>query len=143
MEQIKAIVKEQIDVLNAIPKRNIGVAREREISQVPVMSAFFDFDYCGDATWYLWKLSAQAATCMAVWDYEGWNALPHSPLPISPKISRIGLMILTIQRRQGQSSLSKIRTTKSTRYSIQSITTVCRLALALIRIKTCILCPYT
>jgi hypothetical protein len=50
MEQIKAIVKEQIDVSNAIPKRNIGVARDklREISQVPVMSAFFDFDYCGD-----------------------------------------------------------------------------------------------
>jgi hypothetical protein len=50
MEQIKAIVKEQIDVLNAIPKRNIGVARDklREISQVPVMSAFLDFDYCGD-----------------------------------------------------------------------------------------------
>jgi hypothetical protein len=50
MEQIKAIVKEQIDVLNAIPKRNIGVARDklREISQVPIMSAFFDFDYCGD-----------------------------------------------------------------------------------------------
>ena len=42
MEQIKAIVKEQIDVLNAVPKRNIGVARDklREISQVPVMSAF-------------------------------------------------------------------------------------------------------
>jgi hypothetical protein len=42
MEQIKAIVKEQIDVLNAIPKSNIGVARDnlREISQVPVMSAF-------------------------------------------------------------------------------------------------------
>jgi hypothetical protein len=50
MEQIKAIVKEQIDVLNAVPKRNIGVARDklRQISQVPVMSAFFDFDYCGD-----------------------------------------------------------------------------------------------
>jgi hypothetical protein len=50
MEQIKAIVKEQIDVLNAIPKRNIGVAHDKlqEISQVPVMSAFFDFDYCGD-----------------------------------------------------------------------------------------------
>jgi hypothetical protein len=28
MEQIKAIVKEQIDVLNAVPKRNIGVARD-------------------------------------------------------------------------------------------------------------------
>jgi hypothetical protein len=50
MEEIKAIMKEQIDVLNAIPKRNIGVARDklREISQVPVMSAFFDFDFCGD-----------------------------------------------------------------------------------------------
>jgi hypothetical protein len=50
MEQIKAIVKEQIDVLNAIPKCNIGVAHDklREISQVCVMSAFFDFDYCGD-----------------------------------------------------------------------------------------------
>jgi hypothetical protein len=29
MEKIKAIVKEQIDVLNAIPKRNIGVARDK------------------------------------------------------------------------------------------------------------------
>jgi hypothetical protein len=50
MEQIKAIVKEQIDVLNAISKHNIGVARDklRQISQVPVMSAFFDFNYCGD-----------------------------------------------------------------------------------------------
>ena len=50
MEQIKAIVKEQINVLNAIPKRNISVARDklREISQVPVMSAFFDFNYCGN-----------------------------------------------------------------------------------------------
>jgi hypothetical protein len=50
MEQIKAIVKEQIDVLNAIPKSNIGVARDTlwQISQVPVMSVFFDFDYCGD-----------------------------------------------------------------------------------------------
>jgi hypothetical protein len=50
MEQIKAIVKEQIDVLNAISKRNIGVAHDKlwHISQVPVMSAFFDFDYCGD-----------------------------------------------------------------------------------------------
>jgi hypothetical protein len=50
MEQIKAIVKEQIDILNAFPKRNIGVARDnlRDISQVPVMSTFFDFDYFGD-----------------------------------------------------------------------------------------------
>jgi hypothetical protein len=40
MEQIKAIVKEQIDVLNTIPKCNIGVARDKlqKISQVPVMS---------------------------------------------------------------------------------------------------------
>jgi hypothetical protein len=47
VEQIKPIVKEQIDVINAIPKRNIGVARDKlwEISQVPVMSAFFDFDF--------------------------------------------------------------------------------------------------
>jgi hypothetical protein len=37
-------------VLNTIPKRNVGIARAKlqEISQVPVMSAFFDFDYCGD-----------------------------------------------------------------------------------------------
>jgi hypothetical protein len=38
MEQNKAIVKEKIDVLIAIPKRNIGVARDsrlRQISQVP------------------------------------------------------------------------------------------------------------
>jgi hypothetical protein len=43
-------VEEQIDVLNARPRRNIGEARAKlqEISQVPVMSAFFDFDYCGD-----------------------------------------------------------------------------------------------
>jgi hypothetical protein len=42
MEQIKAIVKEQSDVLNAIPKRNIGIARDKlwQISEVPVMSAF-------------------------------------------------------------------------------------------------------
>ena len=50
MEDIKAIVSEQVEVLNARPKRNVGVARAKlqEISQVPVMSAFFDFDYCGD-----------------------------------------------------------------------------------------------
>jgi hypothetical protein len=50
MDKINAIVKEQINVLNAIPKRNIGIARAnlQAISQVPVMSAFFDFDYCGD-----------------------------------------------------------------------------------------------
>jgi hypothetical protein len=50
MDEIKQIVKDQMDVLNAIPRRDIGEARDnlREISQVPVMSAFFDFDYCGD-----------------------------------------------------------------------------------------------
>jgi hypothetical protein len=50
MEDIKAIVSEQVEVLNARPKRNVGLARAKlqEISQVPVMSAFFDFDYCGD-----------------------------------------------------------------------------------------------
>jgi hypothetical protein len=50
MEEIKTIVMEQIDVLNARPRRNIGAARAKlqEISQYPVLSAFFDFDYCGD-----------------------------------------------------------------------------------------------
>jgi hypothetical protein len=48
MDDIKTIVKEQIEAIDE--KRNVGEAREklREISQVPVMSAFFDFDYCGD-----------------------------------------------------------------------------------------------
>jgi hypothetical protein len=47
---VYCFVKEQIDLLNAIQKHNIGVAHNKlwEISQVPVMSAFFDFDYCGD-----------------------------------------------------------------------------------------------
>jgi hypothetical protein len=50
MEDINATVKEQVDVLNAIPKRNVMVSRAmlQKISQVPVMSAFNDFDYCGD-----------------------------------------------------------------------------------------------
>ena len=50
MEDIKKIVEEQIEVLNARPKRNIREARAKlqAISQVPVMSAFFDFDFCGD-----------------------------------------------------------------------------------------------
>jgi hypothetical protein len=50
MEDIMAIVSEQVEVLNALPRRNVGLARAKlqEISQVPVMSAFFDFDYCGD-----------------------------------------------------------------------------------------------
>jgi hypothetical protein len=50
MVEIKEIVNEQIEVLKARPRRNVGMARAKlqEISQVPVMSAFFDFDYCGD-----------------------------------------------------------------------------------------------
>jgi hypothetical protein len=50
MNDIKAIVSEQIAVLNEHPRRNIGEARKKlqAISQVPVMSAFFDFDFCGD-----------------------------------------------------------------------------------------------
>ena len=41
MEEIKTIMEEQIDVLNARPRRNIGEARAKlqEISQVPVMTA--------------------------------------------------------------------------------------------------------
>jgi hypothetical protein len=50
MNDIKSVVKDQIEVLNARPKRNIGEARAKlqAISQLPIMSAFFDFDYCGD-----------------------------------------------------------------------------------------------
>jgi hypothetical protein len=50
MDEIKQIVKDQIDVLNEIPRRDITIARQnlQSISQVPVMPAFFDFDYCGD-----------------------------------------------------------------------------------------------
>jgi hypothetical protein len=100
MEPVKAIVKEQIDVLNAIPKRNIGVVRDkfRQISQAPVMSTFFDFDYCGDPHGIF-------GSCLFKW-LHAWLS--------GTKNSRIGAMILTILRRQGQSSLSKIRTTKLT-----------------------------
>ena len=53
MNNIKAIVSEQIAVLKECPRCTIGIGKARKklqaISQVPVMSAFFDFDFCGDS----------------------------------------------------------------------------------------------
>jgi hypothetical protein len=72
MEDKESIAKEQVNVLNAIPKRSIEVAHVKlwqEIFQAPVMVAFFDFDYCGDPEGifgsYLFKC-LHAAHCLAL-----------------------------------------------------------------------------
>jgi hypothetical protein len=120
MDDIKTIVKEQMDVLNAIPKRNIGVAREKlqAISQVPVMSAFFDFDYCGDphgifGSCPFERLHAWLSGTMK----DGMQYLFSFATFL--KSSRIGVMIGTILRALSLSYLSPILITKLTRQSLR------------------------